>query len=162
MEKKNAPAAVASEPVASEAVATVEAAAVLVKATVPASDEAAGASADAACGKIRLADWDPYEEEEYIRPENPFDTSLADPWTEVISLSCLLDQVGDPILARSLFLGFGRVHLAFLRYGSSHFNPILLDLVFRSSLPLFLWDPYFFSIPPSLFVLRVVVKGFPS
>ena len=116
MEKKNASAAVAS----------VEAAAVPVKATVPASDGAAGASTDDPCGKIGLADWDPYEEEEYIRPENSFDTSLTDPWTEVSSHSCLLDQAGDPILARSLFLGFGRVHLAFLRFGSSHFNSILL------------------------------------
>ena len=103
MEKKNALAAVASEPVASKSVSSVEAAAVPVKATVPDSDVAAGASADAARGQIRPADWDPYEEEEYIRPENPFDTSLADPWTEVISLSCLLDQVGDPYLLDPYF-----------------------------------------------------------
>ena len=51
MEKKNA-----SSTIASKSVASVEAAAVPVKATVPASDEAAGASADAARGKIRLAD----------------------------------------------------------------------------------------------------------
>ena len=51
MEKKNASAAVASKSVAS-----VEAATVPIKATVPASDGAAGASANAACEKIRLAD----------------------------------------------------------------------------------------------------------
>ncbi|MDO5764056.1 MAG: hypothetical protein Q4P90_08710 [Bifidobacteriaceae bacterium] len=49
---------------------------------VPASVVASDEEAPAGLGQIPLG-WDPYEEVVYIRPENPYDTSIADPWSEV-------------------------------------------------------------------------------
>ena len=49
---------------------------------IPTSAVATGEEAPAGLGQILLG-WDPYEEFVYIRPENPYDTSIADPWSEI-------------------------------------------------------------------------------
>ena len=92
MEKKNAkpivdPKDVASKDVASKAVASKAVDSVLD--AVPSTDNAAGASAAAGGGRIPPV-WDPYEEEPYIQPANPYDTSLADPWSEVTRVCSLV------------------------------------------------------------------------
>jgi hypothetical protein len=52
-----------------------------VQAPVAASDVAADASAAGASAATPVqapVDWDPYEQEPYIAPENPYDTSIID------------------------------------------------------------------------------------
>ena len=47
---------------------------------MPIADVAAGASAAAPIqAPVQLPiDWDPYEQEPYVAPENPYDTSIID------------------------------------------------------------------------------------
>ena len=82
MEKKNAKPIVDPKAVASKAVDSVLDA-------VPGTDNAAGASAAAGGGRIPPV-CDPYEEEPYIQPANPYDACLADPWTEVTRVCSLV------------------------------------------------------------------------
>jgi hypothetical protein len=81
---------VAASNVAAGASAAGASVAALVQAPVAAFDVAAGASAAGASAAgasaaapvqapIQFAvDWDPYEQEPYVAPENPYDTSIVD------------------------------------------------------------------------------------
>ena len=74
MEKENANPIVNSQSVNSKAVASKRGASV--PDAVPATDDAAGASAVAAGRGQIPPEWDPYEELPYIRPWNPYDELL--------------------------------------------------------------------------------------
>ena len=82
MEKKNAKPIVDPKAIASKVVDSILDA-------VPGTDNSAGALA-AAGGRRIPPVWDPYEEEEYIQPANPYDRSLTDPWTEVTRVCSLV------------------------------------------------------------------------
>jgi hypothetical protein len=78
-------AAAVQAPVAASNVAAGASAAAPVQAPVAASDVAAGASAAGASAAApvqapvqALVDWDPYEQEPYVTPKNPYDTSIID------------------------------------------------------------------------------------
>jgi hypothetical protein len=71
--------------VAAGASAAGASAAAPVQALVAASDVAAGSSATGASAAAPIqapvqfpVDWDPYEQEPYVAPENPYDTSIVD------------------------------------------------------------------------------------
>jgi hypothetical protein len=78
--------------VAAGASATGASAAAPVQAPVAASDIAAGASAAGASAAAPVqfpVDWDPYEQEPYVTPENPYDTSIVgDEEVTLCSLAC--------------------------------------------------------------------------
>ena len=100
-----------------------------IQATVPASDVAAGASA-AAPVQAPIG-WDPYKPMEYVAPENPYDTSIADDEQEVT-------RVCSPFLVLIPFNPLV-LDLALLGFVYSHFNPLVLDLAL---LALLVRDPY--------------------
>jgi hypothetical protein len=73
------------DPVAASNVAAGASAAAPVQAPIAASDVAAGLSVAGALAAVPvqapvqfLVDWDSYEQELYIAPENPYDTSIDD------------------------------------------------------------------------------------
>ena len=99
MEKENVKLIFESQSVDSKAVASKRGASVLD--AVPATNDAAGASA-ASAGRGQIPpEWDPYEEVSYIRPPNPYDTCIADPWTEVTRVC---SPCSSPIPISTLFL----------------------------------------------------------
>jgi hypothetical protein len=71
---------VAASNIAAGASATGASAIAPVQAPVAASDVAAGALAAAPIqAPVQFpVDWDPYEQEPYVAPENPYDTSIVD------------------------------------------------------------------------------------
>jgi hypothetical protein len=74
-------AAPVQDPIAASNVAAGASAAAPVQAPVAASDVAAGASAAGASAAAPIqapVDWDPYEQEPYVAPKNPYDTSIID------------------------------------------------------------------------------------
>jgi hypothetical protein len=64
----------------------------------------AGASEAAAGGGQILPEWDPYEQVSYIRPSNPYDTCMDDPWNEVTMVCSLVVPLSffNPIFDGSL------------------------------------------------------------
>jgi hypothetical protein len=82
---------VAASNVAASASAASASAAAPVQAPVAASDVAADASATGASAAAPVqapVDWDPYEQEPYVTPENPYDTSIID--NEEVTLCSLV------------------------------------------------------------------------
>jgi hypothetical protein len=72
---------VAASNIAAGASAAGISAAAPIQALVAASDVATGASAAGASAAAPVqfpVDWDPYEQEPYVAPENPYDTSIVD------------------------------------------------------------------------------------
>jgi hypothetical protein len=88
-------AAPVQDPIAALNVAAGASAAAPVQAPVTASDVAASASAASvsAAAPVQVpvqfpVDWDPYEQEPYVIPENPYDTSIVD--DEEVTLCSLI------------------------------------------------------------------------